>query len=369
MAERRLGGSAEARLDAIRREAQRTARVEGLGVRPAGAPFPPAVPRPGPPLARPGGPSPGAPIPAPQAAPPATAETGYYGLPLLKRPTWTWEVPIYFFVGGAAGAAALIAAVAHRLGEDDGLARDARWIAAAGAAVSPPLLIADLGRPERFLNMLRVFKPQSPMSVGSWTLVAFGSSASAAAAADLLARATDGALPVRLVGDAAELVAGATGLLLATYTGVLIGVTAIPVWSENVALLPPHFATSGMASAVGLLELLGHRPRALHYLGLGTAAFETAIGVALETRRRPGLRPLKTGRSGALMRAAGLLSGPIPLALRLASTRRPRLRTLAAVSALAGSLLTRIAWVGAGHASADDPSVPLDLPSAKRLSP
>ena len=103
--------------------------------------------------------------------------SAYHGFPLLKKPVWTWEIPAYFFVGGTAGAAALIGAVAHRTGGSDALVRDARWIAAAGAALSPPLLIADLGRPERFLNMLRVFKVQSPMSVGAWTLVAFSSAA------------------------------------------------------------------------------------------------------------------------------------------------------------------------------------------------
>ena len=83
--------------------------------------------------------------------------TGYYGLPLLKPPVWTWEVPAYFFVGGGAGAAAVIAAAARLSGGRDELARDARWIAAVGGAIAPPLLISDLGRPERFLNMLRVF--------------------------------------------------------------------------------------------------------------------------------------------------------------------------------------------------------------------
>src|SRR5438067_1276876 len=98
----------------------------------------------------------------------------YYDLPLLKKPVWKWEVPAYFFVGGAAGASAVIALAAQAARADRTLVRDARWVAAAGAALSTPLLIADLGRPERFLNMLRVFKPRSPMSVGAWTLAAFG---------------------------------------------------------------------------------------------------------------------------------------------------------------------------------------------------
>ena len=112
---------------------------------------------------------PGAPFPV------ASPETGYYGIPLLKEPAWTWEIPPYFFVGGAAGSAAVLGAVARWTGRDLKLARDCRYIAAAGTALSSALLISDLGRPARFLAMLRVFKPQSPMSVGAWTLAVFGS--------------------------------------------------------------------------------------------------------------------------------------------------------------------------------------------------
>src|SRR5262249_44843353 len=126
----------EQRLDDLRDEAQRHGTVPTPGIRPVGAPFPQASP-----------------------------ETGYYGIPLLKPPAWTWEVPLYFFVGGAAGAAAVIGAVADYSGANRKLVRDARWIAATGSVLSPVLLISDLGRPSRFLSMLRVFKPQSVMSV------------------------------------------------------------------------------------------------------------------------------------------------------------------------------------------------------------
>src|SRR4051812_27965644 len=179
----------------------------------------------------------------------------YYGQPILKAPVWTWEIPAYFFVGGAAGAAAVVGAVARAAGASDALVSDARWLAAAGGAASPALLISDLGRPERFLNMLRVFKLRSPMSVGAWTLVAFSNAAGAAAFADLVSRKSGGRLPVKVVGDAAEILAAATGLVLSTYTGVLIGATAVPVWSRNVSLLPIHFGASGIGAAVSILEL------------------------------------------------------------------------------------------------------------------
>jgi hypothetical protein len=312
----------ERRLEELRREAAARGRIAAPGVNPAGSPLP-------------------------AAARPGAGE--YYGLPLLKAPVWTWEVPAYFFVGGTAGAAAVIGAVARATGGRDDLARDARWIAAAGGAVSPALLIADLGRPERFLNMLRVFKVRSPMSVGAWTLVAFSSAAGAAACADLVHRSSGGRVPVKVLGNAAEALSAATGLVLSTYTGVLIGATAIPVWSRNVALLPIHFGASGVGAAVSILELMGHRDRALNLLGLGAAAVETGIGFALESRGDPALDPVKRGWSGAVTRAGGILSGPLPLALRLVGARSVNVRRLAAVSTIAGSVLTRVGWLAAGR--------------------
>jgi hypothetical protein len=275
----------------------------------------------------------------------------YYGLPRLKPPVWTWEVPAYFFVGGAAGAAAVIAAAARLSGRRDDLVRDARWIAAVGGALAPPLLIADLGRPERFLNMLRVFKLQSAMSVGAWTLVAFSSAASAAAGADLLQRATSGRVPVRVIGNAAEGLAAASGLVLSTYTGVLIGATAIPAWSANVKMLPIHFGASGVGAAVSILELLGHRDRSLNGLGAGAAAIETAIGASLELRDSDVLVPLKHDWSGVVTRMGGVLSGPLPLALRLLAARSPSARKAAAISTIMGSLMTRVGWLAAGRSS------------------
>ncbi len=278
-----------------------------------------------------------------------TDASGYYGLPTLKPPVWTWEVPAYFFVGGAAGAAAVIASAARMAGAHPDLVRDARWIAAAGGAISPPLLVADLGRPERFLNMLRVFKVQSPMSIGAWTLVAFSNASAAAAFLDAVHRATRGRVPVRAIGNAAETLAAATGLVLSTYTGVLIGATAIPVWSKNVRILPVHFGASAVGAAVSILELMGHRDRALNALGAGAATIETLIGAGLELRKEDALVPLKQDLSGTVTRLGGVLSGPVPLALRVLAGRSHRARTIAAVSTIVGSILTRVGWLAAGR--------------------
>ncbi len=190
----------------------------------------------------------------------------------MKEPSWTWEIPLYFFVGGAAGASGVIGAVARLSGASPSLVRDARRIAFAGSILSPVLLISDLGRPARFLAMLRVFKPQSPMSVGVWVLVGFSGGATAANVGDWLEEHSSYAGLARLMQNAGDIVALLFGLPLATYTGVLIGATVIPAWNQNISLLPVHFAASGLGASVGLLELMGHRSPALQALGTGRGA-------------------------------------------------------------------------------------------------
>jgi hypothetical protein len=300
--------------------------------------------------------------PFPQASP----ENGYYQIPLLKEPPWTWEIPLYFFVGGAAGAAAVIGAIADYTGADRELVRHARWIAAAGSVISPALLISDLGRPERFLAMLRVFKPQSPMSVGVWTLVGFSAGTAAAAFAGHLRERYGPSLPLCVLENAGQAASLAFGLPFSNYTGVLIGATTIPAWNRNAGNLPVHFGASGLSAAVGLLELFGHRrSRALQALGLGAAIFEMLEGIRLESRDHAALDPLKYGPSGWVTRTGGALAGPLPMALRtvslmLSQERSQSLRRWAAWSSIIGSLLTRIGWIYAGHASARDWKLPLE---------
>jgi formate-dependent nitrite reductase membrane component NrfD len=175
------------------------------------------------------------------------------------------------------------------------------------------------------------------MSVGSWTLSAF-SATSTAALVPMLAPA---ALPVSALLGA--------GML--TYTGVLIGATAIPAWHSNVRLLPIHFAASGVASAAAILTLLGHDEPALNDIAFGAAAVETLIGAVIETKSDPVDAPLREGASGMVIRVGGVLSGPVPMLLR-AATKNRRWRTVASVAALAGSILTRIGCIAAGRESA-----------------
>jgi hypothetical protein len=277
----------------------------------------------------------------------------YHDLPLLKGPVWTWEVPSYFFIGGAAGGAAVIAVAARIHGADPKLVRDARRFAALGANLATPLLIADLGRPERFLNMLRIFKPQSPMSVGAWIVAAFGAASTAGALADAAHRTRD-SRSLRIAADSGAVVSALLGLGMMTYTGVLLAATAIPVWKQHVHLLPVHFGASALGSAVSLLELKGHRATALNVLGLGAAIFETLTGAAIEGRTDRESEPLRHGGSGRLTRLGGILSGPVPLALRILGAKKG-----AAISTLVGSLITRFAWVEAGKASAKDAGIAL----------
>lgn len=298
----------------------------------------------------------GAPFPRSQK------ELGYYSVPLLKEPQWTKEIPVYFFLGGAAGAAAVVASVAQGMNQNPDLVRSARWIAAAGGLLSPALLTSDLGVPTRFLNMLRVFKIKSPMSVGAWTLTAFSSFSAASAFANLLRQKLRDTMSIAVIENASGILAAATGTVMASYTGVLVGATVIPVWNQHIDTLPIHFAASGLNSAVSVLELMGYDDnQPLNLLGLAASLYETAEGAIIETTRNRANRPLQRGKSGLIVRLGGVLSGPIPLGLRLgyAVTGRPGLRRAAAWSSIAGSMLTRFGWIEAGKASARDHVLPL----------
>jgi len=326
----------ELKLDAIRREAKEKGVVEGMGVRPAGSPMPIASP-----------------------------ETGYYGQHLLKEPQWTKLIPPYFFVGGAAGALGVIGALADVLGKEADVALTARWMALGGAALSGALLTIDLGRPSRFLNMLRVFKPQSAMSMGSWILSGFSASAGLASFADLL-QATMGRNGFATMAGAV----GRTGLALFgmpfhNYTGVLIGATAIPVWNSHIRQLPREFGMSGLQSAVSLLEVAGYERRtSLNILGLLSSGMETVEFARELSNSKEENQPLRKGASGALVITAAALSGPVPLGLRIASMVAPKkhhrkLRFAAACAGIVGSLCLRYGWVKAGAVSAQDWKLPL----------
>jgi hypothetical protein len=286
---------------------------------------------------------------------PIPHKPGYYGQPVVKPPVWTWQVPLYFFMGGIAGMSAVIAGGAIIFHHVD-LARAAMWLAAiAGAGLSPILLIMDLGRPHLFLNMLRVFKHRSAMSMGAWILSAFG----ACAVPGLIAlelhahQIFAGSLDQLLRVAAGTFIFGSAifGTLLATYTGVLIGVTAIPAWFLHRTLLPIHFGTAGLGSAAAVLELLGHRMPALNFLGFYAAGVESALLIWLSVDKHGKAdRAIHEHSSGWLIRIGEVLNGPLAIVLRLFG-----LVPFAAISFLIGALVSRFGWIAVGKVSGSDP--------------
>ena len=283
-----------------------------------------------------------------------TADTPtYHERPVLKEPVWIWSVPVYFFVGGMAGAAATLGAVARELGDEefDRLVAACRRLSAGGSTVGAGLLVIDLGRPERFLNMLRVFRPTSVLSVGSWVLAAHGGASTTA----LLIGAKSDRL-ADLVGTAA----GVTGLPMSGYTGVLLGDTAIPIWHATRRSLPALFVASSAASAASVLEAMDLSERELGVVrrfGLVAKAAEVVAMWAVErdagSFERVG-RPLRTGVSGSLWRAArGAAIGSMALSVLPGGGRSRRL--LAAVLGSAASLALRTALFHAGKVSSRDP--------------
>jgi formate-dependent nitrite reductase membrane component NrfD len=286
---------------------------------------------------------------------PIPRKPGYYGQPVVKPPVWTWEVPLYFFFGGMAGMSAVIASGAIIFHYVD-LALAAMWVACiAGAILSPVLLIMDLGRPHLFLNMLRVFKHRSAMSMGAWILSAFGACAvPGLIALELHAHQIFPGTLDQLVRVAAAIficAAAIFGTLLATYTGVLIGATAIPAWFLHRTLLPIHFGTAGLGSAAALLELLGHRIAALNFLGFYAAAVETALLIWLSLDKHGAAdRAIHEHGSGWLIRIGEILNGPLALILRFFG-----LVPFAAISFLLGALVSRLGWIAVGKVSGSDP--------------
>lgn len=285
---------------------------------------------------------------------PIPRKAGYYGQPILKPPVWTWEIPVYFFVGGLSGMAAAISLVAFIFGCGN-VGVTAMWVAAVGAILSPVLLIMDLGRPRLFLNMLRVFKYKSPMSVGAWIVFAFGACViPGLIALELHTRHIfSGGVDQFLKLFAGLLIccSACVGVLLATYTGVLLGATAIPAWFLHRVLLPIHFGTAGLGSAAALLELLGHRIAPLNALGFLVAAIETVLWIWLEINKHGAAdRALHESSAGWLIRGGEFLSGPLALILRFT-----HLTPFAAISFLLGALVSRFGWADAGRVSGCDP--------------
>lgn len=280
----------------------------------------------------------------------------YYDHPMLKQPVWIWSIPAYFYVGGVAGVGATLGAAAQLMAPYSmrSLVMRARWVATVGGALSAALLVHDLGRPERFLNMLRVFRVSSPMSMGSWILSAFSGAAGAAAVLPY------GPRWLRPLGEIGGVAAGLFGLGLSGYTGVLISQTAVPVWQESYRTNPILFLASGTAAAASFFEffkLNESEHRAVERFALMGKIIELAAALVLEREAnrvaRVG-RPLREGFSGFLWRAAKAATIAGILVSVLPGKSRAK-RFVSGALGSAASLLVRFGIFYAGKASARDP--------------
>lgn len=284
----------------------------------------------------------------------------YYGRPILKKPVWKQpDVPLYLWLGGIAGTSAALAEGA-RLSDRPALERVARLAAAAGSGIGSIVLVHDLGRPERFLNMLRVFKVTSPLSVGSWLLAGFSTAASVSAASHETAR-------LRPAGRLAGFAAATLGPPLATYTAVLLANTAVPAWHEAYRELPFLFAGSATAATGGLAMLAVPVAEAgpARRLAVAGVALDLAAEHRLESRLGMLAEPYQQQRPGRFLRAArGLnLAGAAGAVL---GGRSRAVSSLSGLALLGGSLLTRFAVFQAGLASAEDPKYTV-VPQRERM--
>lgn len=297
-------------------------------------------------------------------------EPTYYERPLLKRPHWEWNVVTYLFLGGVMGGSGMIASLAQRA-EDEPLARTSRYLAFALAAACPAVLISHLGRPERFLHMMRVVKFKSPMSMGVWGLVAYSGVAALTASAQL---SRDRKLPgwiARLEPKpAAAAVQALFGAFLAGYTGVLLSATAIPLWAKGKMHIPAMSVCSAVAGACAANSLLlagrNDSARALHKLErLETVASVCELAIVGHFALVSGStgKPMFSGARGkrflTLTAGAGIAAPLLLNALgRFVAKRErtPALLTFAASAlTLVGGYILRETLIEAGKASADDP--------------
>jgi formate-dependent nitrite reductase membrane component NrfD len=273
----------------------------------------------------------------------------YYGHPVIKEPTWTWEIPTYFFTGGLGGASSVLAFSAKLFGNER-LSRRALYIGALADAVSAPLLISDLGRPERFHHMLRVFKISSPMNVGAWILTVAGGASNTAAVLEL-------AGILRPVKFLAELVATLFGPPLATYTGVLVANTSVPAWHGARHELPWLFGAGGAATAGAAAGLFLHPADAgpARRLAVAGTVAELALTETMEHRLGGLGEVYRRGPAGRLSKTAKVLAGTGAFVLARRGRRSRAAQLAGGALVLAGSMCMRWSVYKAGFQSARDP--------------
>jgi len=302
---------------------------------------------------------------------PGREDKNYYGVPPIKRAHWTWQIPVYFWLGGIGAGTQLFATVAQLLGhEDEALMRLSRYTVLATMLLSPVLLIWDLGRPERFYNMLRILKLRSPMSTQSWSLFMFGNLGGIVAARQaaedglLLGDNALSRLVIRLVPDRLlTVLALPFGLFVGFNTGNLVSATSVPIWARNWLFMGPTFLTSGLSTALSWLSLVLHfgrwgeekTLRALHRAEKAVIVIEGVLMALSLVRMSRWSKPLFSKDIAPLFAGGTLVGGILaPMALLFGKESRSK-SVLASVLALAGGLAFRFAIILAGRKSADDP--------------
>ncbi len=297
--------------------------------------------------------------------------TSYYGRPVVRAAPWQEEIPAYIFFGGLAAGSSLLAAGAD-LTDRPALRRAGRIAALGSLGVGMIALIHDLGRPERFLNMMRVIKPTSPMSFGTWILAAYGPGAGVAGAAELARLLPHGGGPVgRLVtslGRPAGLAAAAIAPAVASYTGILLADTATPAWHGAYRELPALFVSSAAAASGGLGMICAPPEEAspARRLAVAGAASELIIEPLMERSMGLSAETMHRGRAGRLMAAARWLTAAGGLGAAFVAHRSRWAAIASGAALLAGSACTRFGVFEAGQASARDPKYTV-VPQRERL--
>lgn len=301
------------------------------------------------------------------------AEFGsYYGRPIVKAPVWHHDIAAYLFTGGLAAGSALLAVGGDVTGSP--AVRRAGRLTALGAVVaSTVLLVHDLGRPARFHHMLRIARPTSPMSVGTWILSAFGAAAGVAAVAEAAPLLPGRGLPglarrlLPPLGTAGQYAAALAAPGLATYTAVLLADTSTPSWHEAYPSLPFVFAGSALASgaAVGLIAAPPAQNGPARRLALAGFALELAAERHVEHGMGLLSEPYQRGRPARLLRASRWLGAAGAVGALLG--RRSRVvSALSGAALLASSVATRFGIFDGGVASAKDPKYVV-VPQRERL--
>ncbi len=306
-----------------------------------------------------------------QSMVPPAEFTSYYGRPIVRPSPWEWDIPAYLFTGGLAAGSSLLAAGAD-LTDRPALRRACRLAAFGALSFSGFALVHDLGRPSRFLNMLRTMKLTSPMSVGSWILTLYSPWSGLAAAAEVLRMLpVDGnRMPFRLLALAerpAGVMAALTAPPVAAYTAALLADTATPSWHEGYRELPFVFVSSGSAAAAGFAMLATPVAQAgpARRLAIGATLVEMAAEQRMEASMGIAKEPLHDGQAGRLMRVSKMLN--VAGAAGSVLARRSRLAAAASGAALlAGSACTRFGIFEAGQQSAMDPKYTV-VPQRERL--